>query len=241
VELRSRTIHNMVSHHYFDENSDAARVPELIKTRFSTRIKPPLAPPSQLLRDAPPSGSLDYLLTVSTLEPRKNHLALLAAWEKLRFERCPALKLLVVGSPGWQHREIVRKFRPWMERGDAFLLENVPSSDLRLLYKHARATVCPSYAEGFGFSGVEAMMSGGAVIASDIAAHREIYADAAQYFNPYSVEDLFGAIQQVIMPANSARRDELISKGAVVAQRYSHQTIRLQWRSFLADDALLTR
>jgi glycosyltransferase involved in cell wall biosynthesis len=241
VEFRSRTIHNMVSHHYFDENSLAARVPELIKTRFSTRIKPPLAPPTQLLRDAPPSQSLDYLLTVSTIEPRKNHLALLAAWEKLRFEHFPALKLLVVGSPGWRHGEIVRKFRPWMERGDAFLLENVPSSDLRLLYKHARATVCPSYAEGFGFSGVEAMMSGGAVIASDIAPHREVYADAAQYFNPYSVEDLLDAIQQVIMPANSRRRDELISRGAVVAQRYSHETILPQWQSFLTCDTLLTR
>ena len=75
---------------------------------------------------------------------------------------------------------------PWMERGDVFLVADVPSADLRLLYKHARATVCPSFGEGFDFSGVEAMKSGGAVVASDIAVHREIYADAAEYCNPYS-------------------------------------------------------
>jgi glycosyltransferase involved in cell wall biosynthesis len=239
VDTRSITIHNMVSHHYFDEDSHADRVPELIKTRFSTRIKPPLAVPAAALANAGPlNGSLEYLLTVSTLEPRKNHLALLAAWERLRFEHFPALKLLVVGSPGWQYGEIVRKFRPWMERGDAFLLENVPSSDLRLLYKHARATVCPSYVEGFGFSGVEAMISGGVVIASDIAAHREIYADAAEYFNPYSVEDLMQAIQQVITPGDPARRNELINRGAVVAQRYSRETILQRWKAFLTTGPL---
>jgi glycosyltransferase involved in cell wall biosynthesis len=113
------------------------------------------------------------------------------------------------------------------------LVENVPSPDLRLLYKHARATICPSFGEGFDFSGVEAMKSGGAVIASDIAVHREIYADAAEYFNPYSVGDLARAIQDVIGPARSVRRDELVANGALVAQRYAYEVILPQWQSFL--------
>lgn len=60
------------------------------------------------------------------------------------------------------------------------------------------ATVCPSLAEGFYFSGVEAMRSGGAVLASDIPVHREMYADAAEYFNPYCVESLLGAMKRVL-------------------------------------------
>jgi glycosyltransferase involved in cell wall biosynthesis len=232
---RSLTIHNMVSHDYFDEDSSADRVPEIIKTRLNTKIKPPLDPSftRRLFEESSDQEPLQYLLIVSTIEPRKNHLTLLAAWEALRVEIFPKLKLLVVGETGWRQKSIVGKFRPWMERGDAFLVENVPSPDLRLLYKHARATVCPSFGEGFDFSGVEAMKSGGAVIASDIAVHREIYSDAAEYFNPYSVADAARAIQNVIGPTRSVRRDELVAKGAIVAQRYDYEVILPQWESFL--------
>jgi len=235
AEPRALTIHNMVSHDYFDEDSSAERVPEIIKTRLNSNIKPPLDPNfrRRLFEDGSASEPLQYLLMVSTIEPRKNHLTLLAAWEQLRADIFPQLKLLVVGETGWRSKPIVRKFRPWMERGDAFLVENVPSADLRLLYKHARATVCPSFGEGFDFPGVEAMKSGGAVIASDIAVHREIYADAAEFFNPYSVGDAARAIQAVIGPANASRRDELIAKGAAVARRYDFEVILPKWEAFL--------
>jgi glycosyltransferase involved in cell wall biosynthesis len=141
--------------------------------------------------------------------------------------------LIVVGRRGWHHKMILKKFRPWTELGHAFLLEDVPASDLRLLYKHSAVTVCPSFGEGFDFSGVEAMMSGGAVAASDIAAHREIYRDAAEYFNPYSAEEMAHAIQAVIDPANQVRRDELIRLGALLAPRYRYEEILPQWREFL--------
>ena len=186
-------------------------------------------------------GALDYLLIVSTIEPRKNHLTLLSAWEMLRTAHFPKLKLVVVGSLGWHQEPIVRKFLPWIERGDAFLLEDVPSAELRLLYKHARATICPSFAEGFDLSGVEAMMSGGAVVASDIAVHREIYADAAEYFNPYSVEDLARAVQGVIDPPRSMRREELVIDGANVARRYACDAILPRWQEFLTSGRELSR
>jgi glycosyltransferase involved in cell wall biosynthesis len=235
AESRSTTIYNMVSHDYFNEESSADRVPEIIKTRLNTTIKPPLDPSftRRLFEHGAGAEALQYLLIVSTIEPRKNHLTLLSAWERLRVEKFPALKLLVVGETGWRHKPIVRKFRPWMERGDVFLVENVPSADLRLLYKHARATVCPSFGEGFDFSGVEAMKSGGAVIASDIPVHREVYGDAAEFFNPYSVEGAAQAIENVIAVRHAARREELISRGAVIARRYDHEVILPQWETFL--------
>ncbi len=236
AEPRSLTIHNMVSHDYFDEESSPHRVRETIKTRLNDNIKPPLDPSfkRRLFEDEVGAEPLEYLLIVATIEPRKNHLTLLSAWEKLRVEGFPTLKLLVVGETGWRNKSIVRKFRPWMERGDVFLVADVPSADLRLLYKHARATVCPSFGEGFDFSGVESMKSGGAVVASDIAVHREIYADAAEYCNPYSSVDIARAIQDVIDPTSSARRDELVAKGAIVSQRYAYEVILPKWQAFLS-------
>jgi glycosyltransferase involved in cell wall biosynthesis len=235
AEERSVTIHNIVSHHYNNEPSDAQRIPEIVRTRINTKIKPrmDLSLARMLFEQCASVGTLDYLLVVSTIEPRKNHLALLSAWEKLRVENFPKLKMLIVGSLGWHHKQIVRKFQPWLERGEAFLLADVLATELRLLYSHARATVCPSFGEGFDFSGVEAMKCGGAVVASDIPVHREVYADAAEYFNPYSVDSLARAIQSVIDPAHGGRRETLITRGAEVAERYDHDSILPKWQSFL--------
>jgi glycosyltransferase involved in cell wall biosynthesis len=231
----------MVSHNYFDEDSSAERIPEIVKVRMNANIKPPLDPTymARLFEDKVLPNPLDYLLIVSTIEPRKNHLALLAAWENLRVDKFPNLKIIVVGKLGWHQKAIVRKFRPWMERGDVFLLEDVPAADLRLLYKHARATVCPSFGEGFDFSGVEAMRSGGAVVASDIEVHREIYADAAEYCNPYASDDVARAITAVIDPASSRCREELVAKGAAISKRYLYEAILPKWEAFLRRETQL--
>jgi glycosyltransferase involved in cell wall biosynthesis len=234
VESRSVTIHNMVSHDYFDEPSSPSRVREIVRTRLNFKVQRSSdPPPSSLWVDEDGRNKTpEYLLMVSTIEPRKNHLTLLHAWERLRADPFPNLKLLVVGALGWHHTQIIQKFRAWMGR-EVFMLEDVPSPELRLLYKHARATICPSLAEGFDLSGVEAMMSGGAIVASDIAVHREVYSDGAEYFNPYSIEDLASAIRNVIEPARDSRRQELVSRGAVVARQYACAEILPKWHRFL--------
>lgn len=235
AESRAITIHNMVSHEYFTEESSSLHVAEIVKTRWNTNVKSSLKPvTNQVVSSDTPFGDLpEYLLIVSTIEPRKNHISLLTAWERLRLERFPNLKLIVVGALGWHHEKIVQRFRPWLERGDVFLLEDVLASELRVLYRHARATVCPSFGEGFDYSGIEAMRSGGAVAASDIPVHREIYRNAAEFFNPYAVEDIANAIDHIIKPENARRREELVANGAQVSARYTQDAILPIWHSFL--------
>jgi glycosyltransferase involved in cell wall biosynthesis len=170
---------------------------------------------------------------VSTLEPRKNHLGLLAAWEQLRANGNPDLQLVLVGMLGWDSKAIVAKLLPWVARGQLHVLEDVPAADLRLLYRHASATVCPSFGEGFGFSGVEAMRCGGVVAASDLPVHREVYGDAAEYFNPYSASEMSRALAGLIGTAGQARRAELVTLGADVAERYLPEQVLPQWGTFL--------
>ena len=234
---RAITIHNMVSHHYFPEESSARRVPEIVKTRLNRSKKMQrvaLFNPALIEEAAREQRPVDYLLMVSTIEPRKNHSTLLAAWEQLRTERFPGLKLLIVGALGWDHKAIVQRFKPWLEHGDLCVLEDVPSAELRLLYKHARATVCPSFGEGFDFSGVEAMRCGGAVAASDIPVHRDVYGDAAEYFSPYSARGMAQALARVIDPAQAPRRQQLVDEGAVISARYLPERILPRWQDFLA-------
>jgi glycosyltransferase involved in cell wall biosynthesis len=236
AEPRAVTIHNMVSHHYYAEESSPIRIPEIIRTRLHSGVQTKqggrgdsLGKPEIEKR----AKQIDYLLMVSTIEPRKNHLTFLAAWEQLRVERFPKLKLVTVGMLGWDHETITKKFRPWQERGELFMLEDVPAPELRLLYKHARATVCPSFGEGFDFSGLEAMRCGGAVAASDIGVHKEVYEDAAEYFTPYSAVDIAAAIARVVDPEQPARRNELIERGAEISARYTPEKILPKWEVFL--------
>jgi glycosyltransferase involved in cell wall biosynthesis len=227
AEARSMTIHNIVPDHYFDEDSHPDRVREIVRAHRDAQDAP----------EPDRAKPLQYLLMVSSIEPRKNHLALLAAWERLRVQFHVGLKLILVGSAGWHNEPIMRKFAPWIQQGEVLLLRNVAAQDLRRLYKHARATVCPSLGEGFDFSGVEAMKSGGAVVASDIPVHREVCADAAEYFNPYSDSDLVRAVRGVIDSESSARREALVRAGAVLARRYSSEAIMPQWDAFLRERA----
>ena len=231
VESRSVVIHNIVSHDYFDEESSASRVRDIVGMRLNGKAYGTISGSirSTISRDWV-SDSPEYLLMVSTIEPRKNHLGLLTAWERLRAERFPHLKLLLVGQLGWQHRVIVSKMRPWLERGEMFCLADVPGRELRLLYKHARATVCPSFAEGFDLSGVEAMASGGVVAASDLPVHREVFADAAEYFNPYSVTSLAQALAKVLDPAHGEFRHAMVCRGAIVSRLYTFDEIMPKWK-----------
>ena len=235
IEGRAVTIPCMLSHHYFAEESSARRVPEILSKRLNATVKAAPTTGRLLIDEAGrEERPVDYLLMVSTLEPRKNQATLLEAWEQLKSELYPQLKLVFVGSLGWDHEAIVKRLQLWIERGEVFLLEGMPPDELRLLYRHARATVCPSYAEGFGYAGVEAMRCGGVVAASDIPVHREVYDDAAEYFNPYSAADAAGAIARVIDPGRADRRQQLLAAGTHVAARYLPERILPQWRDFLA-------
>jgi glycosyltransferase involved in cell wall biosynthesis len=236
VESRSITIHNIVSHDYYDEASSADRVLPIVRSRANPRVQRLLGRGGArqgVFAGDQPTGTPNYLLIVSTIEPRKNHLTLLSAWEVLRANLFPDLKLVIVGSLGWHHTAIVQKLLPHVGAGQIAVLEDVPSRELRVLYRHARATICPSFAEGFDLSGIESMMSGGVVVASDIPVHREIYMNGSCYFDPYSAEDLVRVLSELFSPTAGERVAGLVTQGALVASRYTSDVILPKWQEFL--------
>ncbi|NDY93415.1 glycosyltransferase family 4 protein [Ideonella livida] len=229
AEARAVTLPNMVSPHYFPEDSPADRIPDILRLRRNTQLADGAAPFA--LQRGP--GGVDYLLMVSTIEPRKNHLSLLAAWEQLRHAGHPQLQLVLVGMMGWHAKAIVAKFRPWLARGGLHVLEDVPAAELRLLYRHARATVCPSFGEGFDFSGIEAMRCGGVVAASDIPVHRDVFADGCELFHPYDVSDQVRCLQRLLAPEAQVLRQALVARGDTVARRYLPEVLLPRWQDFL--------
>lgn len=228
---RTVTIPNMVPDHFAVVDAPPSRVPEIVWSRKNRQS--PHAGGASIVAEDLVDGALPYLLMVSTIEPRKNHLALLDAWQRLRGERYPKLNLVCVGSLGWEHQAILQRFGPWLERGGLHLLADVPTSDLCLLYQHAQATVCPSFGEGFDFAGIEAMRCAGVVAASDIPVHRDVYAGAAEYFSAYSVEAVVRVVGDLIDPAAEARRAALREEGARVSAHYRSARVMPQWHEFL--------
>ncbi len=229
VERQTFVIHNMVSQEYHEEDeTPRSIVPRLVRNRLAdvAEFK------SSAGLDKLVGDDFEYLLMVSTIEPRKNHQLLVSAWERLKYSSHPDLKLVVVGSLGWDQGAVMKAFKPWAEKGDLYYLQNVPSTELRVLYRHAAATVCPSLAEGFDYSGVEAMRCGCPVISSDIPVHREIYQDASVYFNPYSVDEAARAIGTILSPGAEQLRAGLTAHGRVISSLYLPDAILPKWAEF---------
>jgi glycosyltransferase involved in cell wall biosynthesis len=180
-----------------------------------------------------------YLMCVSTLEPRKNFIGLIQAFNALRLrpsirQRLRGLKLLIVGSPGWKYEPILDAMRQLVVRGDLIHLERVSAAELRVLYTHAEAFVFSSNAEGFGFPPLEAMRCGTPVIASDIAAHRWVLGDAALYCNSYDVSSIVAAIERLVATDDStALRAELVARGLERVKSYSLERCSQQWLELL--------
>ncbi len=232
AEPRAHVVHNIVSDHYFDAPEKAGFVSDILSARRSTSM------PERADQPIDDDGS-PFLLAVSTLEPRKNHLALIRAWEALRRREKSNLKLVLVGSAGWDSEDILQAMRPWMQSGQIIHLTAVPADELRSLYRGADCVVCPSIFEGFGFSGAEALKSGAVLAASDLPVHREVYADAAVYFDPYDVNAIADALNGVLGTGTAAksRREALRSAAKSVANRYDRDSLREIWKDLLTGQA----
>ncbi len=147
-----------------------------------------------------------YLLTVATLEPRKNLGTLVEAFALLEDSN---LSLVVVGGAGWGEQ-------PQLDRPGIVRLGYVPDEELARLYRGAQAVVYPSRFEGFGMPITEAMASGAPVVASAHESMDEASGAAAVRADPESPQAIASAILEAI-----TRRDELRAAGIEHARHFS--------------------
>lgn len=126
-----------------------------------------------------------YIMTLSTLEPRKNMLLLLEAFtdikDKVDFD------LVLVGRKGWKIDKIIAKYN---KDGRIHITGFVDDEHISVIYRNALCFIFPSLYEGFGLPPVEALALGTPVISSDAASMPEVLRNQAVYFKNNSKEDL---------------------------------------------------
>jgi alpha-1,3-rhamnosyl/mannosyltransferase len=126
----------------------------------------------------------EYVLTVGTLEPRKNIEHVLEAYARLPARLRDRYALAVAGAPGWRAHRLTRRLRALAASNHARFLAAVAQDDLPSLYAGAAAFVFPSIYEGFGLPPLEAMASGTPVLVAQRAALPEVVGDAAVRLDP---------------------------------------------------------
>lgn len=161
----------------------------------------------------------NYVLSVGTLEPRKNHCLILEAYERLRAQRrLPrGCKLVFAGSRGWMYEPIFERIDSLGLREEVVLLS--PADPLEYLYNGARMMIFPSLMEGFGLPPLEAMACGTPVITSNTSSLPEVVGDAGLMIDPQDVDGLAEAMSQVLTdPALCA---EMRTKGLKRAAEFT--------------------
>jgi glycosyltransferase involved in cell wall biosynthesis len=179
----------------------------------------------------------DFLLTVGTLEPRKNLEVLVTAFAELASARPQSqTQLVIAGGRGWLSGPLFDAIKKSPVRDRIVLTDYLHDDDLRALYSSCRAFVYPSIHEGFGLPPLEAMACGAPVIASRIRALEETTGAAALLFNPKNVGDLTGNILELLDNENARR--ELSAAGQRRAAEFSwEKTARLTFSVY--EEALL--
>lgn len=163
-----------------------------------------------------------FVLSVGTIEPRKNYVRLIRAFERIAGERS-GLDLVIAGRKGWRWGDVIRaaeesRFAPRIR-----ILEFVPTDDLPSLYAGAAVFAYPSLYEGFGIPPLEAMAIGVPVVCSKSSSLPEVVGEAALCVDPMSVDEICSGILRLLDDATF--RKTMVRAGQARAAMFS-------WDSF---------
>ena len=166
--------------------------------------------------DLEPKG---YILSVGTLEPRKNILSLLQAYELLPDSLKARWPLVVVGMRGWKDKDISKGMDALLSSGRIRALGYVLMDKLPAVYAGAALFVYPSVYEGFGLPPLEAMASGVPVIASNRASLPEIVGNAGMLIDPEDIESLAQVIESLL--DDQRKREQMARMGLQQAKGFT--------------------
>ena len=163
----------------------------------------------------------NFILSVCSLEPRKNIDRLIQAYAMLVHQFEIDSDLVLVGKEAWKSDRLHGLCGELGIEDRVRFTGYVSDAELAQFYNHAAVFVFPSLYEGFGLPVVEAMASGVPVVTSGSSSLIEVAGSAAVLVDPFSVDDISAAILRVL--TDSGLRGRLVAKGLENASRYTWQ------------------
>jgi glycosyltransferase involved in cell wall biosynthesis len=157
-------------------------------------------------------GSRPYVLSVGTVQPRKNYARLIRAFSRLPGE----IELLIGGGRGWLYEEVLAE----AERHQRVrMLGFVADADLPALYRGAALFAFPSLYEGFGLPVLEAMACGVPVVSSNVSSLPEVAGQAALLVDPHDEAAWVEAMRRGL--TDEVLREEMVTQGLEQAARFT--------------------
>jgi glycosyltransferase involved in cell wall biosynthesis/Flp pilus assembly protein TadD len=181
-----------------------------------------------LRRDVLRAASVPFVLSVGTIEVRKNHMYMIKIWEELIAKQLPAIPNLVfVGKIGWD----IEPFMSFIANSDHLggrlhILSGVSDRELRYLYERCLFTMYPSFIEGFGLPLGESLAHGKLCIASNRSSLPEVGGEFAKYVSPEDVESGVRLVEDLLAEPTAIENSE-----KEIRERFRPRT----WREFASD------
>ncbi|MCS7055201.1 MAG: glycosyltransferase family 4 protein [Thermoflexales bacterium] len=166
-------------------------------------------------------GDAPFILTVGTMQRRKNHLRLVQAFAKLGRAGARASLLVIAGGKGWLYDEVYAEVQRLGLSERVRFIGYVEDVDLPHLYRAAAVFAFPSTYEGFGLPPLEAMASGVPVVTSNVSSLPEVVGDAGLQVNPLDVDALARALDQALN--DEVWRRHCIERGLARAAQFTWQ------------------
>jgi len=164
----------------------------------------------------------NYILYLGTIEPRKNLVVLLKAFDAFKQKNNTDLQLIFAGSQGWKNEAFFKTLAQCQFKDDIKLIGFVDNEDLPKIYSNAEVFIYPSSYEGFGLPVVEALSSGTQVICSDNSSLLEFGEEFVTYFSTDDPDSLAEKLTEVLIEKKTVNIDYLKLK-----EKYS-------WKSYVS-------
>jgi glycosyltransferase involved in cell wall biosynthesis len=162
-----------------------------------------------------------YFISVGSVQPRKNIVNLLKAFEFFKSDGNSQVKLLVVGNKKWWTKEMQQQLNQMKHQSDVIFTGRVDSNDLSRLIGSALALTYVSYHEGFGIPILEAFGCDTPVITSAVTSMPEVAGDAALLIDPFSPSSIADAMKRI--HSEDDLRNELVALGHERLKLFSWQ------------------
>lgn len=162
-------------------------------------------------------NDIDYFMTVSSLNYRKNFISILEAFEKYKKKSLDNTKLIIVGDVKSSSFKSINISR--YTNSDIIFRGRVSNGELIRLYSNAKAFLYLSFYEGFGLPPLEAQSCNCPVILSNISCFPEIFKKSVLYCNPFSIENIVDVMNSI----NEVNINNYVNKGIKNKKRFSWQ------------------